>query len=355
MRAPMKTKLTLLLLLFATACTFQVQVLTTPTPAATEAVLAPSETPTQFANPELSATPPPLPTFTPTTTLPPQTQIPTAATGGIQPIVFFENGTYQSVVNDNPSGASQTYSLKAFKGQVMSISIFTESPNQQDAFQLEIKGADGTVLCPHDNNVCSFWRGVLPSTQDYFITVMPHTSGLYKMQVAINPPGQAYQYFNYADPRGRFHFSASDEFALIHFMGTDVSRLQPSIALQYIDTAHLAGTNLDTAYFLIGSSDDPQVVSVCTQPLSLGGPETIVGNATIDGVSFTKSQTTGVGAGNVYEQIYYRTVYNNVCYEITYFMHYGNIGMYDPNTVHEFDRDALLRKFDEVLNTVTLP
>jgi hypothetical protein len=175
------------------------------------------------------------------------------------------------------------------------------------------------------------------------------------MQVAINPPGQAYQYFNYADPMGRFHFSASDEFALIHFMGTDVSRLQPSIALQYIDTAHMAGTNLDTAYFLIVSSDDPQAISVCTQPLSLGGPETIVGNATIDGVSFTKSQVTGVGAGNVYEQIYYRTVYNNVCYEITYFMHYGNIGMYDPNTVHEFDRDALLRKFDEVLSTVTLP
>jgi hypothetical protein len=350
----MKTKLTLLLLLFATACTFQVEVLTTPTPA-TEAVVSPSAVATQSVALELSPTPTALPTFTPTATLPPQTQMPTVARGGVQPIVFYENGTYQSVLNDNPSGADQTYSLKAFKGQVMSISIFTESPNQQDGFQLEIKGADGTVLSPTTNLVFSFWRGVLPSTQEYFITVLPHTSGLYKMQVAINPPGQAHQYFNYADPMGTFHLSASDEFAVEHFLGTDVSRLGPSIALRYIDTAQYLQTNLDDAYFLIGSSTDPQILPKCTEPLSLGGPESVVGTATIDGVSFTKSQAIGVGAGNVYEQIYYRTVYNNTCYEITYSLHYGNIGMYDPNTVHEFDRDAVLRTFDEVLNTVTLP
>lgn len=351
----MKSKLTLLLLLFATACTFQVQVLTTPTPASTDSVLVPYATATQGIRTDLSATPPPLPTFTPTVTLSPQTPVPTVASGGIEPIVFYENGTYQSVLNDNPSGASKTYSVNAFQGQVMSVSIFTASPMARDSLQLEIKGADGTILCPIQNYACTFWRGVLPSTQEYFIKVTPQSSGLYKMQVAINPPGQAHQTFNYADPMGTFHFAASDEFAVIHFLGTDISRLQPGIVLQYIDTAQYLQTNLDEAYFLIGSSADADVISKCTEPLSFGGPETVLGNVSVNGVSFTKSQATGVGAGNIYEQTYYRTVYNNICYEITYFVHYGNIGAYDPNTVHEFDHDGLMRKFDEVLNTVTLP
>ncbi|MBU1695490.1 MAG: hypothetical protein KKD21_00400, partial [Proteobacteria bacterium] len=39
-------------------------------------------------------------------------------------------------------------------------------------FPLEIAGSDGTLLCPVEvNDECSFWRGKLPLTQEYFIKV----------------------------------------------------------------------------------------------------------------------------------------------------------------------------------------
>lgn len=143
-------------------------------------------------------------------------------------------------------------------------------------------------------------------------------------------------------------------FAPAFFVGAQVSRIQPELSLQFIDTDSYVNTNLNEAYFLFGSSTDAQIMSTCTQPLSFGGPETIVGEVTINGVTFTKSQGGGVAAGNIYEQTYYRTVHNDTCFEITYFIHYGNIGAYQPGTVHEFDHTALLQKFDQILNTLTL-
>ncbi len=148
------------------------------------------------------------------------------------------------------------------------------------------------------------------------------------MRVAIDPPGTVSQTFKYADPQGRFALSYSDDFAPAYYNGGEVTKTPPVFALQYIDTRQLTSTNLGEVYFLLGVSDDPQQVSICTQPVSLGGPETVLGETTVNGVDFTKSEATGVGAGNIYEQVYFRTVYDGSCYEITYFVHYGNIANY---------------------------
>ena len=104
----------------------------------------------------------------------------------------------------------------------------------------------------------------------------------------------------------------------------------------------------------MGVCNDPQQVSTCTQPASLGGPETALGETTVNGVNFTKSEATGVGAGNIYEQIYHRGVHNDSCYEVTYFVHYGNIGNYSPGAVTEFDRTALYQQLDEILASLIL-
>jgi hypothetical protein len=358
----MKSRLLLLFLLFTAACTFQVQVFDTPTAPSTEAILAPNSTATTAS--EVLPTSTPLFTFTtalPTfvinpaspTPVPPSPVIPTLPPDGIIPIQFEANGTAASVFGTADAGSSKTYSLTAFGGQIMSVSVGPEQNHPERTFQLEIKGQDGTVLCPIQNNSCGFWRGTLPSTQKYFIKVMPQSSGFFDLVVAINPPGQAHQYFNYSDPLGRFQLSYSDEFAYTYYAGVQVTKFPPQFVLQYIDTKQYTSTNLNEAYFMMGSSTDSQAVANCTQPLSFGGPETIVGNVTINGVTFTKSQGGGVAAGNIYEQTYYRGVRNGTCYEITYYVHYGNIGNYDPATVKEFDHDALIHAFDEVLNTIT--
>ena len=67
-----------------------------------------------------------------------------------------------------------------------------------------------------------------------------------------------------------------------------------------------------------------------------------------------RSEGGGVGAGNIYEQVYHRAIQNGSCYEVTYFVHYANIGNYTPGTVTEFDRTALYQQLDEILASVIL-
>ncbi|MGE5464341.1 MAG: hypothetical protein ACM3PS_13355 [Syntrophothermus sp.] len=352
----MKIKLILFLLLFVSGCTFQVNVLepqstgigstaspTTPS-ISTSTPMAPTATSTSTSAPTPSDIPSPVP---PITTGP-------SNASSIVPIVFAPNATSQGINGNIANGSSQSYSLNAFQGQIMSVSILPEKPELQNAFQLEIRGRDGTVLCPTKDNPCSFWRGALPSTQEYLIKVLADNGGAFSMRVAINPPGTVSQLFNYTDPQGRFALTYPDDYAPVYYQGAQVTKAPPDFSLQYIDTQQYLSTNLSEVYFLVDVSKDPQIVSTCTQPLSFDQPETELGDTTINGITFAKSQGGGVGAGNIYEQVYYRAEHNGSCYEITYFVHYGNIGNYTPGAVTEFDRTALYQQLDEILASLIL-
>ena len=234
----------------------------------------------------------------------------------------------------------------------MSVSIHQNEDVDWTYMIITVVGKDGARLCDTD---CQFWRGVLPSTQDYLLTVTAFGEAPdFVLRVAIDPPGTLTQSFVYENKYRNASLTYTDEFAPAHYPGSQVSRIPPELSLQYINLDSYLNTNLIEAYLLFGSSTDPQIVASCTQTNSFGGPETIVGETSINGVSFTKSQGSGVAAGNIYEQTYYRTVYNGTCFEITYYIHYGNIGNYTSGTVSEFDRDALLQKFDRILSTLVL-
>lgn len=98
--------------------------------------------------------------------------------------------------------------------------------------------------------------------------------------------------------------------------------------------------------------DNPAIVASCYDEYY--EPETAVGPVTINGISFEESTALGVAAGNIYDQTIYRTVQNNVCMEVVFFMHSGNIGNYTPGLVTEFDREALIQMFEDVLGTLTI-
>src|SRR6266487_427723 len=191
----MKTKLISLLLLFTTACTFQVEVLNTPTPQPTESiVIVPSlSTSTPSVTTDFSATPQPSPVFTATLSA---TSVQTSQSFAIE---FPSNGTWQDVPDKLTAGASKTYSLYALKDQVMSVTIVPDQSDQGGAFSMEIKGADGSLLCPILNYSCYFWRGVLPASQQYFIKLTSQVTGNFKLHVVINPPGKANQNSNNSD------------------------------------------------------------------------------------------------------------------------------------------------------------
>ncbi len=270
-------------------------------------------------------------------------------------IRFKSGGTWLDVPGSLNSGASKTYTLNAMQGQIMSVSVLPESkPGIWGYFPIEITGRDGTILCPVvQNTECDFWRGALPSSQEYLITVKSGGDLTdYTLRVAINPPGKAEQIFQYNDSVTGLALTYSDQFAPARPSATANFKTDPEFALQFIDTNSYLNTNLGEAYFLLSSTFDPQKVATCTDPNPNGaGPEVSEGNVVINGYHFVRSSDSGVGAGNIYEQNIYRTVNQNVCYEVIFFIHSSNIGNYTPGTVKEFDMNGLLRKFNGILST----
>lgn len=350
----MKRVLVFLVLLVTRSCTFQVNVLDPQTalPAAPTAISLPTGTLAPIIPTSSGETQTAIPTITPSP-LSPVTLIP-GDPSAIIPIVFAPNATAEVIAGAIRAGESQVYSLNAFEGQIMSISILADKAEQQNTYQLEIKDRNGEILCPLKNHPCFFWRGGLPSTGEYLIKVTAQGGGTFRMRVAINPPGTVSQKFNYTDPGGRFTLIYPDDFAEIQYGGTQITKFPATLALQYIDTQQFTSTNLIEAYFLLGTSEEPGQVSSCTVPLNFDQPETELGDVSINGIDFKKSQGGGVGAGNIYEQIYYRAVYGDTCYEVSYFVHYGNIGAYSPGTVTEFDRTALYQELDGILASLIL-
>ncbi len=291
---------------------------------------------------------------TPTSTSLPPTSQPIQADSPNR-IRFNAGGTWMDLADNLNPGTSKTYSLNAMQGQIMSVSVL--AGNQAGVwgyFPIEIEGSDGTVLCPVEvNNECTFWRGKLPSTQDYFIRVKSGGDLInFTLRVAINPPGKNSQLFQYSNPATGLALSYSDQFAPARFPSSANNKITPELELQFIDTNFYTNTNLGEVYFLLGSSNDPQMVATCTDPNPNGGaPEEAKGNDVINGYNFVHSQSVGAGAGNIYEQEIYRLRDKGICYEVIYFIHYSNIGNYAPGAVVEFNMDELLQKLNGVLDT----
>jgi len=319
-------------------------------PSQTENTALPSE-PVQFTPiPTFTAEVPPptsFPTFTPPTTLP----------GQLNVIQFAANGTYADITDTIALGSSKTYSINAMQEQIMSISILPQIPDGDWGYiPMQIKGADGSILCPQSaNSECMFWRGVLPTSQDYFVTLTPNGDvSQFVMRVAINPPGKDAQYFQYNNPATGLSLTYPDIFApAIPVVGN--YKTSPELALRFIDSKAYDKTNLSEVYLFVSSTSDAQVVATCTEPnQNGGGPEQVVGNDAINGFTFVHSSSDGAGAGNYYQQEIYRMVNKGICHEVIYFIHSTNIGNYTPGTVTEFDRDAIMQKLYGVFSTFTI-
>jgi hypothetical protein len=272
-------------------------------------------------------------------------------------IRFAANGTYADVADSIAMGASKTYTLNAMKGQVMSISILPQIPSGDWGFiPMQVKGADGKVLCPQaDNSQCMFWRGVLPVSQDYFVTLAPVSNvPQFVMRVAINPPGKDVQYFQYNNSATGVSLTYPDSFApAIPVVGNYKS--DPELTLHFIDSKMYDKTNLSEVYLFVSSTSDAQTVATCTEPnQNGGGPENPAGNEVINGITFVHSTSEGAGAGNYYQQEIYRTVSMGVCHEVIYYLHYTNVSNYTPGTVTEFDRDAVLQQLGGIFSTLTI-
>jgi hypothetical protein len=294
------------------------------------------------------------PTIPPTEAFPTFTP-PTAEPGQPNEIHFAANGTYADVTDKIAAGGSKTYSLNAMQGQVMSVSILPQA-NAASTISMQIKGRDGSVLCPKSaDEQCLFWRGMLPVSQDYFVTLAPDGEGVqFVMRVAINPPDRGFQYFDFKSASG-LSLTYPDTFApALPVLGN--YKTEPVLALQLIDSELYEKTNLSEVYLMFSSTSDAGIVSTCTEPNQNGGggPENPVGEEVVNGLTFVHTTTEGAGAGNYYQQEIFRTVQNNACHEVVFFIHFTNVSNYTPGTVTEFNRDAVMRNLQAVFSSFAI-
>ena len=261
-------------------------------------------------------------------------------------IRFAPNGTWVELSGKIAANSSKRYILSAMQGQIMSVSI-----PQGPAFTVGVAGADKKPLSD-PKNPQPFWRGGLPSTQDYTLTVNSQAGGAFSLRVAINPPGQASQDFWYFDGKIPYvGISYTDEFAPTEVQVPVNIKGAPMLTLAFIDPAFYSPrTNLIEAYLVLAATSDPAIVASCTQP-STQVAETVTGQVKVNNYTFTRSEFSGAAAGNRYDQTAYRTVWNNNCIELVFLIHSANIANYPAGTVVEFDRATLLNKFEAILGS----
>ncbi|MBE3037887.1 MAG: hypothetical protein IMZ62_03625, partial [Chloroflexi bacterium] len=167
-------------------------------------------------------------------------------------IRFAPYGTWVEVSATISANTSKRYILSAMQGQIMSVSI-----PQGPAFSVAVAGADKKPLSdsrdPHP-----FWRGALPSTQDYIVTVESQVSGPFTLRIAINPPGQATQNLAFADQQYAVILGYTDEFAPTTVEVPAAStKGTPLLTLAFIDpTFYSPTTNLNEAYLLLTATTD---------------------------------------------------------------------------------------------------
>ena len=117
------------------------------------------------------------------------------------------------------------------------------------------------------------------------------------------------------------------------------------------------GTNLGTAGVYIGATTSPVVVATCTSA-SKSMDETAASSTTYGGATYNIFTSTGVGAGNIYDEKTFRTLRGGVCFEIVEMLHSGQIGNYTPGTTKEYDKPTFAGYLDGIVKTfmfVTAP
>lgn len=277
-------------------------------------------------------------------------------------ILFDTNGTYKDIVVDSiPAGESRTFSINAMKGQIMSVSIWRYDGAESYLPKFRIMSADGAILCPAANQQCLFWRGVLPSTQNYFVIFTADPSwaaASFMMRVAINPLGVEKQYFQYKNSATGVALTYSDLFAptggfLDGYISTGSYKIQPEFILHLIDAKAFENTNLNATYMTIGSTRDSQITSTCLETNWNGLTEQVVGVENLYGYDVLHSKRDGVASGHLGEEDIYRMLYNKTCYEIIYHIHSVDIGYLASGTV-AFDRSAIIQEMNDIFSSFAI-
>ncbi|HRH26344.1 MAG TPA: hypothetical protein PLF31_02645 [Candidatus Paceibacterota bacterium] len=162
----------------------------------------------------------------------------------------------------------------------------------------------------------------------------------------------------YKDPQGQFSFSYLSDFDIApasEIQGQPWSMIETDGGILHakvnVPRSIQPNTNFGDARITVGSTDDQNAVSLCaTAPTNTTSGE----NITINGIKFFKITQSDAGAGQFYETVSYRTVWNEKCYSIEYTIHSSNIGAYDPGQgITEFNQDVVINVLEGMVQSFT--
>jgi len=295
--------------------------------------------------------PPPTLTRTPTSQMPTPTPSPTPPTPTAEPTpqrIRFAQGATSAAVSDTlPPKSAKRYILRALSGQMLVIDVTAPL-----ALGLNVSGENGTILVQGLMNAGGHWEGRLPSTQDYVIELIsPATAVDYQLTLSIPRLTEPTPTMStYRDAEHGFELHYSPDFGAGETCPNAVIIHDPVISFRLVGDTYYEGTNLLDACVTVGIDRSAAGRATCMEA-DTAYYEEYLGQEAINGVLFAKLARGGVAAGHIHDVTVYRTLRDNICYEITQFLHYSNIGVYQPGTVVEFDKDVVVNKLKQVILT----
>ncbi len=114
-----------------------------------------------------------------------------------------------------------------------------------------------------------------------------------------------------------------------------------------------SGTNLSQDSYI---SVEPLAgaINSCSAQIYLGANATHEGFVDVGAHRYSVASSMEAAAGNRYEERVYATPVDGGCIAVRYFIHYGAIENYPKGAVNNFDRQALLRQFDIIRESLEI-
>jgi hypothetical protein len=258
--------------------------------------------------------------------------------------VKFQPGEVEATL-DFSVGETRRIVLYAFAGQILRVSVDPEPDF------LRICGEDGTEL---EEGYGSFWRGSLPSTQDYFIEMVNEYPGddsigrPLRVSVVVVPRGETTTWLDYRDEANGFTLRYPDLFAVVERL--DRYPFSPGEALIFTGSEYFQNTNLNYVSLFVSRWPEAEAIAGCTD---LDYPPRIgpVDQLQIDSVTFTRAHQFDQDIGGKRAHVFiHRTVHDDACWGITFVIDYTDRLFFDQ-PITEFDYDGILNHLRSVLAT----
>lgn len=267
----------------------------------------------------------------------------TLTPAAIEEIAFPVDTKWVDITKHFPAESDRTFHIKATQGQILMAAV------QQGAlYPIAIVGDDGVSLTGRWFH--PYWRGTLPATQGYSITVYnyqytPAAVDL-TIRLALSASGETGQVFAYHNEELGLSFNYPASFAPMDYP-TNSSLLkdtQQLLSLALVDPTYFDNTNLSEAFLVVATND------MQSSDCEFGNE-----HETFNSLDFAHFTTFDAGAGSIYQYHVYQTAQARKCFQFIVWLHSSNLENYDPSVnIKAFDEAAILRLFTNILETVII-